>query len=346
MYDIFRPKSRQPLSLRNPWGSGTLEWLQEMPGKPWGVRSVPEIDSRYPLWDQPNFMTDVDEGRFYLPDAEEEKREMLLTSVIDAKPVQCLRVSGPDFIALLAAVFTGGIFIFPTYKLWWPAAVSALLALGAILYWLWNGTAIIPEKEKKYVGSGVTLPLYCSGADSVGWWAMFITMLADITAFVSLVFGYFFYWTLRQDFPPQAVIRSGGLWPALGMILLLGGWALTVLARRWNKADRARLFYTGLTAGSLSSVAGSCAMLAGPWLAGVDPKQHVYSATVWLLVIWTALHGVIGMIMQMYCVARRAPGRMDARHDIDITNAALYWHFAAITAVVTATVVAAFPLLQ
>ena len=50
---------------------GTLEWLSEMPGKPWGVRSIPEIDGRYPLWEQPNFMRDVDQGRFYLPDAEE-----------------------------------------------------------------------------------------------------------------------------------------------------------------------------------------------------------------------------------------------------------------------------------
>ena len=35
------------------------------------------FDSRYPLWDQPNFERDVDEGRFYLPDAEEEKRETI-----------------------------------------------------------------------------------------------------------------------------------------------------------------------------------------------------------------------------------------------------------------------------
>ena len=70
-FDIIRPKKRQPLSERNPWNAGTLEWLSEMPPKPWGVRSIPEIDSRYPLWDQPNFMRDVDQGRFYLPDAEE-----------------------------------------------------------------------------------------------------------------------------------------------------------------------------------------------------------------------------------------------------------------------------------
>jgi cytochrome c oxidase subunit I+III len=94
VWDVFRPKGKQPLAARNPWGAGTLEWLADMPGKPWGVRSIPEIDSRYPLWDQPHVMRDVDQGRFYLPDAEEGKRETLVTSTIDAQPLQCLRVAG------------------------------------------------------------------------------------------------------------------------------------------------------------------------------------------------------------------------------------------------------------
>jgi hypothetical protein len=97
-----RPKKKQPLSPRNPWNAGTLEWLPQMPAEPWGVRSIPEIDRRYPLWEQPNFVRDVDQGRFYLPDAEEGRRETLVTSVIDAKPVQVLRLPGPSFIPLWA----------------------------------------------------------------------------------------------------------------------------------------------------------------------------------------------------------------------------------------------------
>jgi cytochrome c oxidase subunit I+III len=346
MYDIFRPKGGQPISERNPWNAGSLEWLQEMPGKPWGVRSVPEIDSRYPLWDQPNFVRDVDEGRFYLSDAEEGKREMLITSIIDAKPQQCVRVSGPSFIAMTAAVFTGGIYIFPTFKIWWGMAVSAVLALASILYWLWTGTAVIPEKDEKYIGHGLTLPLYVSGPASAGWWAMFITMLADITAFVSIVFGYFFYWTLRRDFPPDSIVPPGLLWPVAGLVLLLSAWALTLLAKRWNRADRLTLFYVGLGSGCVLSLAGSAALTAAPWVAGLDPKQHVYSATVWLLVIWTVLHAVLGVVMQLYCIARRAAGRMTARYDIDISNVSLYWHFVAITVTTTVAVVAFFPLLQ
>jgi cytochrome c oxidase subunit I+III len=92
------------------------------------------------------------------------------------------------------------------------------------------------------------------------------------------------------------------------------------------------------------AVAGGGALLAGPWVTGLNPQSHVYAATVWLLVIWTALHVAIGVIMQLYCVARRIAGRMTARYDMEITNVTLYWHFTAFTAVVTVAVIAGFPL--
>jgi len=343
-WDLLRPKGKQPYSERNPWGAGTLEWLQEMPGKPWGVRSIPEIDSRYPLWDQSNFMRDYDEGRFYLPDAEEGERETIVTSVVDAQPEQCQRLPGPTFITLFAALATGGFFIFGTYHLWWLAFISLALAICVILYWLWTGTAIIPEKDEKEAGLGLKLPLYVSGSSSVGWWAMFITMLADLTAFVSLVFGYFFFWTIHTDFPPDPSPGPGIFWPAAALVLLLGAWALTIFARRWNKRDWAASTYAGLLFAAALAIGGGTALLAGPWVTGLDPASDVYPATVWILVLWTAAHVAVGLIMQLYCVARRLAGRMSARYDIDISNVALYWHFVAITVVITVAVIAGFPL--
>jgi cytochrome c oxidase subunit I+III len=344
VWDLFRPKGKQPHSERNPWGAGTLEWLADMPGKKWGVRSMPEIDHRYPLWDQPNFVRDVDEGRFYLPDAEEGKRETLVTSIIDAQPIQCLRLPGPTFVTFFAAIFTGGVFIFATFHWWWLAAASGVLALGAILVWVWTGTAFIPEKVEKDVGLGLKLPLYASGSISVGWWAMFITMLGIMTAFVCLVFGYFFYWTIHEDFPPARSPGPGVFWPVTAAVLLLGAWALTLLARRWNRRDRAVGFYAGLSAAAVLACVGVGALLAGPWMTGLDPTDHAYTAIVWTLVIWSAIQVVVGLIMQLYCIARRMAGRMTARYDIDISNVTLYWHFTALTVVITVAVIAGFPL--
>jgi cytochrome c oxidase subunit I+III len=72
----------------------------------------------------------------------------------------------------------------------------------------------------------------------------------------------------------------------------------------------------------------------------------VYPAIVWLLALWVGLHVIAGVIMQLYCVARRFAGRMTAQHDIDIHNTALFWHFAAATAVIAVAVIAGFPLVK
>ena len=344
-WDLLRPKRKQPYSERNPWNAGTLEWTQEMPGKPWGIRSIPEIDSRYPLWDQPNFIRDIDEGRFYLPDAEEGLRETIVTSPVDATPEQIQRLPGPSFITLIAALATGGFFVFGTFHWWWPALSSLVLATGVIIYWLWTGTGLIPEKHEKDAGLGLTLPLYSSGPSSVSWWAVVITMLADFTAFMCVIFGYFFFWTIHDDFPPANINGPGVMWPTIAAITLLSAWAFTLLARRWNRMDWPTGFYAGIGAAVVLALAGIAFLLAGPWFTRLDPASHAYSATVWLLVIWTAFHVVVGVVMHGYCAARRIARRMTPRYDSEIVNVAVYWHFVALTVVITVAVIAGFPLL-
>jgi cytochrome c oxidase subunit I+III len=92
-------------------------------------------------------------------------------------------------------------------------------------------------------------------------------------------------------------------------------------------------------------VAGAASLVAGPWLSGLDPSAHVYPAAVWILVLWTAAHVAVGLLMQLYCIARRLAGRMSAEHDIDIANVALFWHFVALTVAITVAVIAGFPLI-
>ena len=89
----------------------------------------------------------------------------------------------------------------------------------------------------------------------------------------------------------------------------------------------------------------SLSLLAGPWVTGLDPKQHVYPAIVWVLTIWSALHLGVGVIMQLYCAARRIGGKMSSHYNADITNVTLYWHFMALTIIVTVMVISGFPLL-
>ena len=104
-----RPKGKQPHLATQPLESGTLEWLQEMPGKPWGVRSIPEVDSRYPSGTQPNFERDVTKDAFTCPRRGAEA-ETIVTSVLDARR---RHASGAGTLmgAVVSAVFVGGFFV-------------------------------------------------------------------------------------------------------------------------------------------------------------------------------------------------------------------------------------------
>jgi cytochrome c oxidase subunit I+III len=279
-----------------------------------------------------------------LPDAEEMRRETIITSVVDAKAEQVQRLPGSSFLPLAAALTTGGFFIFGTFHLWAPAIGSLVVALGIILYWLWTGTALIPEKSEKDVGLGLALPLYASGPSSIGYWAMFITMAADLTAFISIVFGYFYFWTIHEDFPPPGITGPGVFWPLCAALLVGGAWGLTSWSRRLNRRGAARGFYLALGGGVLLALFGGAALVAGPWQTGLDPTTSSYAATVWLLMIWSALHVGLGVIMQLYCLVRRWAGRLTQRHDMEIGNVALYWHFAWFMVAVSVLVGAGFPL--
>ena len=55
---------------------------------------------------------------------------MLVTSTVDAAPQQCMRIAGPTFITLVAAICVAGMFGFATFKLY-------ALAGGQHRYWRW-----------------------------------------------------------------------------------------------------------------------------------------------------------------------------------------------------------------
>jgi len=342
-WDLVRPRGKQPPPSRNPCQAGTLEWSQDIPEEFWGARSVPYISTRYPLWQQSMVVVRMDAGRFYLADSIEGLRETLVTSVIDAKPLHVLWVTGPAVITMLAAPFTCGAFIFPTFHWYTASVISGILAVICICNWLWTSTAEIPITQKMDVGLGLKLPAYVSGPIAVGWWGMFIIMLADAEAFTSLIFGVFFYWTSGNDFPPpNATLANTGL-VVLAMVLLILSWLLTLAARQANRVggkNRARNY---LSIAPLIAAGGIYAFLESIRINELDPTSHVYPVVVWALVVWTIAHSVAGIVMQTYCALQLAFKRVDRHHDAPLCNITIFWHFHAISVLATAALIGLLP---
>ena len=144
---------------------------------------------------------------------------------------------------------------------------------------------------------------------------------------------------------PGGATGPGVAWPLLALVAGLGAWLATLSARRLNAREAGVGFYLASGGAILAAAASVAALLLGPSLTGLEPSTHAYAAIVWLLSAWTALHVALGILMLLYCVARRWAKKMSGTHDIDIRNVALYWHFVAIKLLVTVAVIAGFPLL-
>jgi len=250
-----------------------------------------------------------------------------------------IRLGTPSVKPMMTAVALGAVFILTTYHLYLLSALSGVVTLACVLWWLWD-TAEIPEKPEKPIGHGITLPLYISGPAAPGWWAMFITMMADATAFSGLVFGYYFYWTIHPDFG-AGFDGPGVYWPIVTLLLSLASWAATVAARGIHARGAVLPARALLVAGAVAAIASLATGLR--CLDGLDPKANVYPAIVWVLVIWTLVHAAIGAIMQAYTLARSLAGRMTPTHDADLRNITVYQHFFALTALVAYLTIGLFP---
>ncbi len=164
-------------------------------------------------------------------------------------------------------------------------------------------------------------------------------MLADATAFASLIFGFAYYWTSSTAFPPPGAEHANLAWLSMGALLLAGSWALTYAARELNRRHAVAAARAALFGAALVAAGGGAAMLWSAWSAGLDPTAHVYPAIVWAVLIWTAVHVGAGTIMQLYCLAGSLLGKLTPRYDADLQNVSLYWHFMLLTVLVAALAV-------
>jgi cytochrome c oxidase subunit I+III len=113
----------------NPWNAGTLEWDAVSPPRPYGALHIPVVQSREPLWSRT-----PDEP--VVSGLEDEKREALITSLLDATPQLRQKHPGPTVAPLMAGVATAATFITVIFTPW-GLVVGGMVLLPALIVWGW-----------------------------------------------------------------------------------------------------------------------------------------------------------------------------------------------------------------
>ena len=333
----FRPSIDR--NAGNIWGAGTLEWL---PSGSYGLRSVPAVASREPLWDQPGLAREVADGRHFLPNAPSGLRTTLVTGALDARPDYVLALPGPAWSPLLAAVGTAGFFLLLTFKQMPLAAAFGVLAVIALWRWLWDADTG-PDHPPVDIGGGLRLPMMCAGSASHSSWAMMLLIIVCASIFGSLTFGYLFLWTTGPEAWPQPDALPAAVRPLLPAALLLGAAALAAACGRSLAQDR-----HGVLRGCLPLAAGLLAASAAfdlhtHWQSGLRPQASAYAAAVYAVAGLQAVFAGVSGVMAVFTVARSLAGRLRATRRVPYDTTRTMFLYTAAQGLVVLALLHAFP---
>ena len=306
--------------VANPWEAGTLEWL---PQHSFGPRSIPRVQSMDPLWDQPGLVREVEEGRHYLPQTTSGGRETIVSSAVDARPQYVQVLPGWSFLPLVAGAGTAAFFLLLTVKLIVPAIIGGIVALAAMLKWMWQ-TDRRDARNLVDIGDGIRLPLYAAGPVSHSWWAMVVLMLVDATVFASLVFSYFFLAHRAEGAWPPGGMSLSQHWPLVAAIAYLAGAMLIAFARRELQGPAQGWFRLILAAALVATLAAYAVDLWALVSSGLNPAEHAYGAIVYAVSAWQGIHLCALFVMVAYTLARSWCGLLDAERRVTFDNTRLF----------------------
>lgn len=123
---------------RDPWGGSTLEWAVPSPPPPHNFDAIPVVDSTVPLWTQKS-------GLAVMTGLAVTRREVLVTSVMEATPEYRQKSPPPSIAPLIAAIAVTILFVGSIFTPW--ALVWGALPVGvALTIWFW------PQRKRSKTG--------------------------------------------------------------------------------------------------------------------------------------------------------------------------------------------------
>jgi cytochrome c oxidase subunit I+III len=123
----------------DPWAAPSLEWATASPPPSYNFHLLPTVQSRAPLW-HPALDEPVVTG------LSTDHREILVTTMLDARPDSRMMLPEPTIWPLAAAAATGVLFIMLMFTPWGLPVGAALLTV-AMFGWAW------PRGKEKQSGN-------------------------------------------------------------------------------------------------------------------------------------------------------------------------------------------------
>jgi cytochrome c oxidase subunit I+III len=335
IYNVWWSQRRGERAGHNPWNAGTLEWATEAPVPPYNFRSIPKIESAYPLWDQKNLFADIKAGRFMLADSRHNLRVTAGSTPTQGKLDQVIVLPKPTYLPLLAAVALAWLFVCLLVKAYALSSIGLAAALVVFLLWAWRDPVReqeepIDEAQQEHVMMG------SEGPRSSGWWGMAFTLIVDAMLLLALIFGFLFLWSSSTAWPPGNFETPDWQWPAVGLALLVLSTFGVLAARRALKKEHR--FGYGLSLVFSAVGAGAYLVLLTQALVShpAAPTQHAFVAMLYALVGFHLLHTAIAIIVILFALVRGLAGGLRDRPSLLLKVTSMFWHYVVAIGVINA----------
>jgi len=296
LLDIVLHARKGNLARRNPWQAGTLEWTLSMPPPSYNFISIPEINSRYPVWDTPQIGAQIRRGEGWLATYPPPTRQTLSVDVLTGDPRSVIHLPGPTWVPLYGGLATGVFFLSLLFKTYALAMVAAFVTVSLFVVWVWQ---LAPKGFPARVDAepGVDLPGHWAASGSPGWWGMACSLAADAALLGSLMFGCLFLSLYAPHWPPPERLGFDALAHGVLVAALIGLCLTAVVASKrtalimWQAARLACAVAALVVVGVLIARLGS-------------PSQHAYTALMLVVLVYMSIHLGVSLIMSLYAMAR------------------------------------------
>ncbi|HXF63966.1 MAG TPA: cytochrome c oxidase subunit I [Caldilineaceae bacterium] len=312
----------------NPWNADSLEWATASPPPDYGFAALPLVRSRHPLWEQ---------GRVHQGDEQSERlvmalarwpqtwRAVLATSVVEAKPQEVFRVSGPAIWPAITGLGLIIIFGSEIFSLRMIALIGILVVLFGQVGWHWPERLPVDPREVEAFEREHNIIVRTGGSTIVGRWSMFLFLLIIYIALVSFIFSYIYIRIVNAEWPPDGIGLPDLRWPSAGTVVLLASALAAYRARRAVAAGRQMALRLALGATFLLGVAGLALLIFAYAQLPFNWQTHAYGSIFFTMGWYAFLILISGLIINLFTQFWAWRGRYTPRDHLAVNNTYWFW---------------------
>lgn len=311
----------------DPWRGHSLEWATSSPPDQYNFAVIPYGGSREPLWmeDRGIFDHDPEEDgseplAVQLAEPYADRREMLVTTLIDARPEYAVVLPGPSILPLLTALAAFVVFLgfLTTY---WVTAAGVVAALAALIAWTWPSE---PEGEHERPRP----PARHEGPRSTAWWGALMFIVFSAAVLIPLLFSYLQIWSANTEWPPDSYERPDLLLPAISSVLLVLSGFILWWGNRGERDERDSRMRLGF---SIALLLGAAFLAIQGWeLVRFEHPwtEHAYTSLYYMVVGFHVLTVAVAMGMALWALIRSYLGHYARGHRNSADVATMFWYYA------------------